>query len=105
MKKLSMFITAGLFVMAFAGAAYAWSGHGWSSNSLDPMGYASISIQAPSHAETAQIPPDITYLDSNGIWAVQSPVSVAREGMAAKTAPAGKFVCFDSTGRSCAVSD
>ena len=105
MKKLSIFIGAGLLVLAMAGAAFAWSGHGWSSNSLDPMGRAWIKITPPSHAETAQAAPNIAYLDSNGRWAVNNPWPVAREGISIKKAPAGKFVCFDSTGRSCAVSD
>ncbi len=40
MKKLSLFIAAGLFLVAFAGAAYASSAHeGWSSNSIDPGGF------------------------------------------------------------------
>ncbi len=105
MRKLLILIGAGLFVLAMAGAASARSGHGWSSNSLDPMGHAWIKITPPSHAETAQIAPNIAYLDSNGRWAVNNPWPVAREHVAVKTAPAGKFVCFDSTGRSCAVSD
>ena len=105
MKKLSILIGAGLFVFAIAGAASAWSGNGWSSNSLDPMGHAWITIQAPSHAETTHVAPNVAFLDSNGLMAVQNPWPVANEGVSVKATSAGKFVCFDSANRSCAVSD
>ncbi len=105
MKKLYISIGAALLVLAMAGAASAWAGHGWSSNSLDPMGHAWITIQAPSQAETAHAAPNIAYLDSNGLMAVQNPWPLTSEGVSVKAAPAGKFVCFDSASRSCAVSD
>lgn len=105
MKKLSILIGAVALVMAMAGSAFASGGHGWSSNSLDPMGHAWIKIEPPSHAETVPAAPNIAYLDSYGHWAVLSPLPVAREGVSVKMPPAGKFVCFDSSRFSCAISD
>ncbi len=105
MKRLLIFIGAGLLVMAMASVALASSGNGWSSGSLDPMGHAWIKITPPSHSETAPVAPNVVYLDSNRLWAAQNPWPVAREGVLAQKTPTGKFICFDSAKLSCAVSD
>ena len=105
MKKLSLFIAAGLFLLAFAGAAYASSVHeGWSSNSIDPAGFASVSINSPSHYEMTTASNDTIYLDSNHLWAVRNPVSMNAEGFATSKIRTEKLLCFDSTSRFCAIS-
>lgn len=105
MKKISLLIAAGLFVMAFAGAAYATSGHeGWSSNSIDPAGYASVSITPPSHYAMTTASNDNIYLDSNHLWAVRNPVAMNAEGFATTKIRSEKLLCFDSISRFCAIS-
>jgi hypothetical protein len=104
MKKLSLFIAAGLFLVAFAGAAYASSVHeGWSSNSIDPAGFASVSIHSPSHYEMTSASNDNIYLDSNHLWAVRNPVSINSEGFATSKIRTEKLLCFDSISRFCAL--
>jgi hypothetical protein len=105
MKKLSLFIAAGLFLVAFAGAAYASSVHeGWSSNSIDPSGFASVSINSPSHYEMTTASSDTIYLDSNHLWAVRNPVTTYAEGFATSKIRSEKLLCFDSVNRFCAIS-
>jgi hypothetical protein len=105
MKKLSLFIAAGLFLVAFAGAAYASSAHeGWSSNSIDPAGFASVSIHSPSHYEMTSASNDNIYLDSNHLWAVRNPVTMNAEGFATSKIRSEKLLCFDSVNRLCAIS-
>ena len=105
MKKISLLIAAGLFVIAFAGAAYASSGHeGWSSNSIDPAGFASVSITPPSQYAMTTASNDNIYLDSNHLWAVRNPATMNAEGFATNKIRSEKLLCFDSINRFCAIS-
>lgn len=102
MRKLTLFMVAGLLVVAAATVSYA--GHDKGLASIDPGGIASVSIASPvsslSVASTDKI-----YLDSNRIWAVND----LRHGGTAAAAvqekkSTEKMYCFDSGSKFCARS-
>lgn len=105
MKKISLLIAAGILLVAFAGAAYASSGHeGWSSNSIDPAGITAISITPPSHYVMTTASNNNIYLDSNHLWAVLNPAPMKSAAFATSKTSSEKLLCFDSINRFCAIS-
>ncbi len=100
MRKLTLFMVAGLLVVAAATVSYAGYDKGWSS--IDQNGVASLSISTPSSPVNMASTEKVN-IDSIGVFAVND----LRHGGTAAAAVTGsrsteKMFCFDSGSRFCA---
>ena len=102
MRKLTLFMVAGLLVVAAATVSYA--GYHNSISSIDTNGVASLSISTPS-APVSVASGEKVNLDSIGVFAVND---LRHEGTAAAAVQEKKgtenMYCFDSGSRFCARS-
>lgn len=103
MKTLIFAMVTGVILAAFAVTANAWSDN--RSTSIDPSGYAVVSIHSPS-SPLSVASSDRIYLDSNKIWAVNSfhSFTFTPLNMTAGKSETVRLYCFDSNSRFCARS-
>jgi hypothetical protein len=102
MRKLTLFMVAGLLIVAAATVSYA--GYNDSITSIDTNGVASLSISTPS-APISVASGEKVNLDSIGVFAVND---LRHSGTAAAAVQEKKgtenMYCFDSGSRFCARS-
>ena len=102
MRKLTLFMVAGLLVVAAAAVSYAGYDNGL--GSIDTNGVASLSITTPS-SPVNMASTDRVSLDSIGVFAAND---LRHEGTAAAAVQEKKstenMLCFDSGSRFCARS-
>ena len=100
MRKLTLFMVAGLLVVAAATVSYA--GYNNSITSIDPNGVASLSISTPSSPVSMASTEKVT-LDSIGVFAAND---LRNAGTAAAAVQEKKgtehMYCFDSGSNFCA---
>ena len=100
MRKLTLFMVAGLLVVAAATVSYA--GYNNSLASIDTSGIASVSIANPS-SPLVVVPLAKVNIDSNGVFAAND---LRHEGTAAAAVTGrtstDKMLCFDSGSAFCA---
>jgi hypothetical protein len=107
MKKLILMVVTGVILAGFAVTANAWmAGSDLHGSSIDPSGYAVVSIHNPA-SPLSVASSDRIYLDSNRLWAVNSfhSFTISSEAMTAGSmAKPERLYCFDSLSRFCARS-
>ena len=100
MRKLTLFMVAGLLVVAAATVSYA--GYNNSVTSIDTNGIASVSISSPSSALVV-VPVAKVNIDSNGIFAANDLRHTGTAAAAVKgRTSTEKMLCFDSGSAFCA---